>query len=217
MVLDSANKKVQEICDILREETLSPARREAKRILEEAKWEADEIIAKAKKEATKVHEDNEKKIAEQHKIFQSALHLAGKQALSKLKQSVAQMFSKQWESSLKEEMKKSNVVAKLVEVLVSAIEKEGLSADFLAVVPHDVGANMIVNHISAEVFSKLKEGKITIGDFKGGAQVKLEDQKMVIDMSDEAMIELLKSYVTEEIRNRIFANDDKSDVFVNKK
>lgn len=207
MVLESANKKVQEICDILREETLSPARKEAKKILEQAKWEADEMIANAKKEAEAIAAENEKKLQQQNKIYQSTLHLATKQAVSKLKQSILNVFSTEWESSLKSEMKKTDVVAKLVEVLVSAIEKQGLDADFLAIVPKDIGSNSIVNHISASVMNKLREGKIALGDIKAGAQIKLEGQKMVVDMSDEAIIELLKTYVAEEVREKIFGSE----------
>lgn len=212
MVLESANKKVQEICDILREETLSPARREAKRILEEAKWQADEMIAKAKGEVTKIYQENEKKLEQQKTIYGSALHLAGKQAVTKLKQSIVELFSHEWEKELKSEMKKSDVVAKLVEKLIQAIEKEGLGANFLAIVPREVGMDKIMSHISSSTLAKLKEGKVALGDIHGGAQVKLVDQKMVIDMSDDAVIDLLRSYVTEEIRNKIFANEEKSNI-----
>jgi len=208
MVLESANKKVQEICDILREETLTPARREAKKIVEQATWEAEDIIAKAKAEVERIQTENERKLEQQNKIHHSSLQLAVKQAVSKLKQSIVEVFSTEWESSLKFEMKKDDVIVKLVEVMINAIDKEGLGADLMAIIPHEVSVDMIANQISMNVKEKLKTHEIKLGNFKAGAQIKLVDEKVVIDMTEESIVELLKTYVSDEIRHKIFANSN---------
>ena len=46
--LDKGKDKIKQICDVLREETIAPAKEEGQRIVRDAKAEADEIIAKAR-------------------------------------------------------------------------------------------------------------------------------------------------------------------------
>ena len=45
---------------------------------------------------------------------------------------------------------------------------------------------------------------IQIDDIKGGAEIKLKDKKVTIELTDAAVKELLASYVIPELRAKIF-------------
>lgn len=203
MALQSADKKVQEICDVLREETLKPAKKEAQRFLEQARWEADEIINKAKLEADRITKENQKKLEKEYQIHESSLQLAIKQAVIKLRQSIETIFSNEWQTMIQQKFQNEDVVSKLINVLVNAIEKEGLKANLMAIVPKEVSPDAIIRALQENVRHKLSKDKIVLSDIRGGAQIKLREEKMVIDMSDQAVTELLRQYVSEQLKEKM--------------
>lgn len=204
MALQSADKKVQEICDVLREETLKPAKKEAQRYLEQARWEADEIIKKAKEEAERIAKENQKKLDKDFKIHESSLQLAIKQAVQKLKQSIEAVFSREWQAMLGRKLQSEDVVAKLINTLVNAVEKDGLKTDLIAVIPKEISKEAIVAALQENVKKRITKEKIILGEIRGGAELKLVEEKMVIAMSDQAIIELLRQYVTETLKEKMF-------------
>ena len=54
--MDTGKDKVKKICDVLRKETLEPAKLEADEMIESAKERAREIIALAEQEVERMHE-----------------------------------------------------------------------------------------------------------------------------------------------------------------
>ena len=53
--MDTGKDKVQQICDILKKETLEPAREEAQKIIDDAKASAQRIVQEAKEQADGIH------------------------------------------------------------------------------------------------------------------------------------------------------------------
>jgi V/A-type H+-transporting ATPase subunit E len=43
-----------------------------------------------------------------------------------------------------------------------------------------------------------------VGSFKGGAQLQWHDRKLTLDMSDDALKELLSTYVRKDFRKMLF-------------
>ena len=86
------------------------------------------------------------------------------------------------------------VVAKLVEVVIEAIEREGISADLSAIVCNSVSVKEVNAFLLDNMINKLREKSVVLGNFAGGIQVKLHDKQMILDISDEALVNLLNSY-----------------------
>jgi len=96
------------------------------------------------------------------------------------------------------------VVAALVEAIIGALDKEGMAADFEVLVPKTVMAKDVMGELSDAIIKRLKDRPLQVGQFFGGAQVKLLDKKMTIDISDGALKELLTGYVRKDFRLKIF-------------
>ncbi len=204
---DSKDDKIKQICDSLRRETLEPAKQEAEQIIQEAKGKAAQIIAEAEEQAERLHAHARADIEQEKNVFQSSLAQAAKQSLESLRQSVeTKLFNEELDAIIQEVSAKPSVVSDLIKVIIQAIEKEGIEANFELIIPQNVSAEEISALLGEQIMQKLEDNKISIGHFNGGAQVKLVGKNMTIDITDSTLKELMSSYVRKDFRKMIFAN-----------
>lgn len=204
MPLDKADSKVQEICNILRKETLEPAQYEARKIIDDARVEADEMVRKAKEEVIAIFQESKKTLAQELRVQEGSIQLAIRQGISALKQGVEKMFSRELHTEVEQVMKGEDLIAKAVGVILHLIEKEGLGVDLRCLFPKHVNMELICDQLIGNFAEKVKTCGMQIADIKGGVEVKIMNKKMSIDMTDGAVKELLASYVIPELRERIF-------------
>ncbi len=203
--LDAGDERIQKICNELRKETLEPAEKEAARLITEAEREAERLIDEARHEAkrilTKAHEDLEIK----KNAFTSGLEQAAKESVSKLRHLIeCTVFDEELLATLQTEMRATNFAGKLLEALISAVEKEGLSADFSAVVGKTVSAKEVCDYLHTRFLEKLREKGVQIGDFQEGVRLKLHDKRISFDITDVALKELLVTYARGEFLKKMF-------------
>jgi V/A-type H+-transporting ATPase subunit E len=204
MTLESPDAKVQEICKRLRKETLEPSKKEAAWILSEAKRESEELVQAAKQESLRIQENTTSELAKMQNVHEAAIQLALRQGISKLKQSIDSLFSNQLQLLVKDEMSKSDTIAKILSAMVEAIQKDGISADLLALIPSQVSKEEVQSKIVSEVVQKLGRGGIALGDFKSGVEIKLLDKKIAISMTDQAVVELLSRYIGDDLKTKLY-------------
>lgn len=203
--VESGEDKIQKICDFIRNETLDPAREQAKEIVENAHIQADEIIKKAHKEKERLINVAKKEIQREKKVFDSSLNLAVRQALEELKQKIEkELFNKNLKNEIIKTTKDPKIIADLINTLIKIIEKNGIDVDISAYIPKDVDIKAINSHLLKEVVDKLKEKELVIGDFEGGIKLKLHDMQITIDISDKALKRLVSDYIRSDFRNLIF-------------
>ncbi len=199
------NDKIQQICEALRKQTLEPAKQQASEIIENAKIEAESIIEKAKKQAKGLLAQADKDIEEKKKLYASSINSASRQVIDKLKQELQEHFFK---TNLKElidkELESPKVIAELVTVIIKAIEKEGIDCDLAAYIPKHIGREKINNLLAADILKKLKEKTVLEKEFSGGAQVKMLEKNIILDISDEALTDLIAEYIRKDFREMIF-------------
>lgn len=204
--LEKGESQIQKICDMLRRETLEPALKEAEQIIEDANKRASELISKAEKDAVVLLERARKTREQEMRVFDSSLEQGVKLALESLRQSIeSSLFNASLSNILERETADPKLIAKLIEAIVKAIERGGIGTDLTAIVPKAVSADEINRLIAEDILKKLKDKSVQIGDFSGGAKVKLHDRRMTIDVSDAALKELLADYVRKDFRKLIFA------------
>lgn len=203
--LENSQDKIEKICETLRKETLAPAMQEAARIIEEAKKQAEQILHDARQEHKNILANSAKEIEQERNVFQSSLAQAAKQSIETLRQEIEhKLFNNELDHLLEKELKDPKIIASLIGTIVKAIEKEGLDTDLQAVVSQNISPREVNELIAKDVLNRLKGQSVIVGSFKGGAQVKVVDRKMTVDMTDTALKELIASFVRKDFRQLIF-------------
>ncbi len=203
--IDTGKDKVKKICDVLKRETLEPAKKEAEEIVGEARSKAEAIIRDAKKEAEKTLQDARKEIEKERNVFQSSLNQACKQALEVLKQDIeSKLFNPELSKILHQPLGEPQVIADLIKAVVGAIEKEGTNADLSAFIPQTVSAETINRLLTKNVLEKLKAHSVQVGSLKGGIAVKMDKENITIDVSEESLKELVSDYIRKDFRETLF-------------
>ncbi len=205
-MLDKGEDKIQEICDQLRKETLEPAKLKGEEIIANAKLKAAEIVRDGEEQVERMHATARAEIEQQRNVFQSSLNQAVKQSLESLKQGVEALFNEEYESIVTSEGAKPQAVANFITAIVHAIEKEGIDADLEAWIPKSVSPKEVAAFLGGQTLEKLKGKALSIGNFAGGAQVKLVGKNMTIDITDATLKELMASYIRKDFRKMIFTN-----------
>lgn len=203
---ESKDYKVKLICDSLRKDTLEPAKLEAERIILEAEQKAAKMLADAEEQAESLHAQVLVAIDKERNIFYSSLDQAAKQSLETLRQKIeTKFFNQELEMLIGEVGVKPSIISELIQAIIQALDKEGLEANFEVVIPRAVPAEEISALLGDRILKRLSN-KISIGNFDGGVQVKLVDKKMMLDITDAALKELIGNYVRKDFRKMIFVN-----------
>ena len=203
--LEKGEEKIQKICDALRKETLEPAQREADEIIGEAKARGEQIIAEARAEAEKILSHARDNIEQERNVFHSSLEQASRQGLEELRQTIERkLFNAELHQLVAKQTQDPKVIGKLVDAVVVAIGKEGLKTEISAIIPETIKPEQVNSVLSEGILKKLKEGGVILGEFAGGAQVKLHDQRMTIDISEQSLIDLLSKYLRKDFRELVF-------------
>lgn len=202
---ETGKDKVKKICDILRRDTLVPAKQEAEEMIRSAKEKASEIVNEARIEAEKIREAARQEVAREKNIFQSSLGQACKQALESLKQGIEEkLFNQELTRLIGKQTQDPKVLAELIEAVVRAIEKEGTDVDLSVVIPASIPARSVNLLLAKETLDRLKENSVLVGSVTGGIQVKLHKDDITLDISDTALKELVARYIRKDFRELIF-------------
>lgn len=208
--MEKGKDKIQKICDTLRKETLEPAKQEAQAIVDEAYGKAAKIIKDAELQVIQMHDQARKKIEQERNVFQSSLEQSARQGIEALRQAIEQkLFNEELEKVIDKTMADPNVISKVINAIVEALQKEGLSSDLSAVIPRHVSPDQVNSLLMQNVLQKLKGKGVQLGDFAGGAEVKLNDKRLTIDITNETLQEMLASYARKDFRQKIFGAKDR--------
>lgn len=203
--MQTGKEKVDRICQLLKEETLKPAQEEAKNILDSARQKADEIVLQAENKKKQILSDLDQEIEQKQKIFDSSLNLSCRNAYQKVRESLEKnLFSEDLQKMIQEEVSNTQVMTDFVKAIVEAIDKEGLSTDLEVFIPKKVNRDEFVKELINRFKDKLQKEKVIDQDFAAGVKVKMVDQKITIDLSDQALKELIASFLQKEFRQIVF-------------
>ena len=204
--LEKGQDKIQKICDKLRHETLEPAKKEAQEILAEARKKAETIKEEAERHAAQLIKQAKGQIEQERNVFYSSLQQAAKQTVEGLRQEIEhRLFNEELQHVLEKQLADPKIIAEIINGIVKAIEKEGLATDITAVIPRIVSAEDVNALLLEGIRRRLQNKPLELGSFAGGAQVKLHGKKMTLDLSDQAIKELLANYVRKDFRKLIFS------------
>jgi V/A-type H+/Na+-transporting ATPase subunit E len=203
--LEPGKDKVKKVCDILKRETLEPAKHEADEIVASGRRHADEILADAHQEAKKMVEDAHVEIEKQKSIFQASMKQACRQTLEALKEKIEhQLFNPELAKLVMKPMQDPKLMAQLINAIVHALEKEGTKSDLSVVVSSAISAKAVNEQLASDVINRLKEKGVLLSSLGGGIEVKLLNNNITIDLSDETIKELVATYIRKDFREFLF-------------
>ncbi len=204
--LETGRDKIQKICDILKKETLEPAKQEAREVVENAHMQAAEIIKEAESKGKLLLLEVEKEIEEKKKVFQSSLQLSCRQGIELLKQKIEEeLFDRQLSEVVAETMKDPHLIVKIITSLLASFAEKGIEDELAVLIPKSISPRSINALLLSKDLERLKNQAVEIGDFNGGVQLRLKDRKITIDISDAAVRELIALYIRRDFREMIFS------------
>jgi len=203
--VDTGKDKVKKICEVLRRETLEPAEHEASTLLEKARREAESIIEEAKRQGEMIKQKAQKEADMLKTRTHSSLQAACKQTIESLRQTIREkLFNPELKKVLTAGLQNEKVIARMIEAVIKGLEKEGVEGDLQAYVSSAIPASEVNALLAPEVLKRLKEKGVLVGTFAGGVQVKVVGENLTIDLTEQALTELLGSYVRKDFREMFF-------------
>lgn len=205
--LEENQDKIQKICSLLEKETLDPAKQEAKAIIDNAYKQAEDIVQKSHQKAQSIIEAAEKRIAKSEKASLSNVKQSSEQVIASLKQEIQQnLFNPEIKQWIETHLGNDDFSASVGKQLLSFIEKEGADADLTLIIGSQADQQKMIAAIGQDLLNRLKKSSVEVGDFKGGVQIRLNETNLVVDLSDEALFELLERFLRKEVRDVLFTS-----------
>lgn len=205
--LETGKDKVKKICEVLRKETLEPAKLQAEEIIQEALLKAEEMLLEAQEKIEKMKDAATKNIEREKNVFHSSLNQACKQALESLRQNIEEkLLSQELARLLAKHTQDPKVLAELISVVVKAVEKEGIDVNLSAYIPSAVSARSVNELLASSVLQQLKEKSVLLGTMTGGIELKLHKNNITIDLTDQALKELVANYIRKDFRELVFGS-----------
>jgi len=207
---------VERLLERIRDEGVGTARREAERLLAQAQEEAAALRARARREATAMLDEARAKIELEQQAGKEALHLAARDTLLELRSTVREGFETFVQRLVTRETCDLDFLRDFVLVIAGRAAEDYLrdkrievqlgeellragSADPLPSTELGHALSCRTLELSAEL---LREGieLIPTPGIGGGARVRLRDENLELDLSDEAISRLLLRFLLPRFR-----------------
>lgn len=203
--LESGKDKIQKICDVLRHETLEPAKQEAKEVVENAHLQAREIVKDAQTKADNLIASAKAEIEEKKKVFDATLQLTCRQTIELLKQKIEEkLFNENLSDLILKETVDPKLISHIIDSFMKGMQERGLEEEFVAVIPKNVSARMINSMIAANVLQSLQKQSVVLGDFAGGVQIQMKGRHITVDITDAALRDVLARFIRQDFRQMLF-------------
>jgi len=198
---DVESSGVKELIERIRDEGVHSARAEAERILAEAKAQAARILTDAKAEAARIEQEARTTMEREQTATLEALRLAARDTGLELRSAIVSAFEEHVRRLVTDVTTDRVVLRDLILVLAGrAVEDLIDDKDAIILLPEqqadEVSAELdAFLQKSAAAFSAevLREGieLIPSNKVRGGARVRLVGEDLEIDLSDEALSEMM--------------------------
>jgi V/A-type H+-transporting ATPase subunit E len=144
-------------------------------------------------------------IEKQKSIFQASMTQACRQTIEALKEKIEQkLFNPELARLVTKPMQDPKLMAQLINAIVHALEKEGTKSDLSVVISSAISAKAVNELLASEVIQRLKEKGVLLSSLGGGIEVKLLNNNITIDLSDETIRELVATYIRKDFREFLF-------------
>jgi len=202
----SGDERLAAICQVVRNETLDPALREAEEIRLEAEHEANKIIENARKEADRLLHETKREIEAKQASFSSALEQATRQTLDLIRQQIEkELFSPQLTALLEEEFKGEKKNAHLLDLIIENLQKEGLEGNLGVWLGKKLSKEKIAKELAKASLKAIPKDGLSISEHSYGLIVKVIDKHISIEITPESIRDLIAGFLRAEFRTLLYA------------
>jgi V/A-type H+-transporting ATPase subunit E len=213
-----ASSGVEALIERLRNEGVSAGQEKAEDLIVNAQKHAEWVIEKAELEAKELLAKTHKEVNALKTSGEDALQLAGRDALLKLRDTLLGSFSHEVMRVVGEQMTDKKFTEKLILALAGTVrDKTGLDehkeivislpedimgVDELRKKPEELNEGKLSQYSASIAANLLRQGvQFEVDeDIKAGLSVRLVDDEMVIDFTDEAVATLLLEHIQPRFR-----------------
>lgn len=207
---------VEALIDRLRNEGVNSGRTQADQIVQEAEERADSIIKQAEKQAAQMVKQAREESHNLERAANQALEVAFRDTVLALKSQLTQRFTGEVQRLVGNETEKPELLKKLILEVVGSVKETVTEADQVEVLlprrvegleelsrnPEELKQGILTHFIRLITQDMLREG-VSFGiskDNKGGLQLRLIDQEVVLDLSDAAIAEVILEHLQPRFR-----------------
>jgi V/A-type H+-transporting ATPase subunit E len=207
---------VQELIGRLRDEGVKAGKQEAESVLQEARQQADQIVAQANAEADEIRDKARTEIEAERAASREAIQMAFRDTTLKLKSQVMAAFSDHVRRLVSMELRDKDFLRQAILAIFGQATQEVAKDQPVEVlvseelfVTDEKGSRLteegkerlrhMVLGISGEMLREGVDLKPS-GETNGGMRVRLVGEDLEIDLSDEALSELLLGYLIPRFR-----------------
>ena len=198
---DVKSSGVKELIDRIRDEGVHSARAEADRILAEAKARAARIVADAKAEAAAIKKEARAAMEREQTATIEALRIAARDTELELRSAVMSGFEEHVRRLVTDVTTDGSVLRDMILVLAGRAADDLIQdKDAAILVP-----NRLADKVSAELDEFLRQSTLALSadvlrqgielipsnEVQGGARVRLVGEDLEIDMSDQALSQMM--------------------------
>lgn len=213
---DKETAGVQELIDKLKNQGVSEGQKQAEQIIKEAQQKASQILSKAQTEADKLLAEAQQKIEVERKSSHEAIKTAFRDTEIALRSKLRDAFSAHLRRLVSFELENKDFIKQLVLAIAGLKTAEAAQATHVEVLlPSKLfDTDTSGTHLSTD--GKKRVQQLVLGithdmlregielkpstDIKGGIKVRLVGKDIDIDLTDEALNELLLKYLLPRYR-----------------
>lgn len=201
----TGEERLAAICQMIRNETLTPAKEEAEEIKHAAERDAARIRAEAKHQAERMLHDARTLIKEEREAFDASIEQASKQAVSLIKEKVEKsLFNPALDEFLATEFHDEKKTTALLDLILQQLQREGIEGDLAVWLGKKLSKDEVVRALSQESIKKLEAGELSIGNHDLGIIVKIIDRHLALEISPQGLKELLAAFLRPDFRAFLF-------------
>jgi len=207
---------VQEFIDKLKNRGVIEGQKQADQIIEEAHSKASHILSQAQGEADKLLSETYQKLEVERKSSREAIKMAFRDSEIALRSKLREAFSAHLKKLVSLELKDRDFIKQLVLTVAGVQIPEVAQASHAEILlpakifeGHEEGASLSeegkkrMQHLVLGITNKMLRDGIELkpsADIKGGIRVQIIGQNIEIDLTDEALSNLLLKYLLPRYR-----------------
>ena len=207
---------VETLIEQLRNDGIEQGRNEAEKIVAEAKSKAEWALKQAQEEAEQIRQKAKQEAERLERSSHEALETATRDALLSLKEQLTQLFTREIKRLVGEGTREKELLEKMILEVVGEGKKETAKAKHVEVIlpreiigieelsqdPEELEKGQLTDFLRLVTRALGREG-VSFGvakDDRGGLRVKLTDQGIELDFSDQAIAEVLLQHLQPRFR-----------------
>lgn len=199
------DERLAAICQMIRNETLEPALREAENLKSIAEREAVKIRAEAKQHAERLLHEARKTMEEEREAFTVSLEQAGKKSVELIKQKVERsLFNPALEQLLDREFSDEKKTATILDLVIENLKSQGIDSDISVSVGSKLSKEAIVKQLAKSTIKSLPADGLQISGHPYGLVVKVADKHLCIEITPESIQELMATFLRGDFRKFLF-------------